>query len=134
MRDLPDIVLKVDILVVATRHAHPARGEWVKLGAIAIDVGINRIGEGDERTLVGDVAIVEMGHVGAITPALGGVGLMTIVCLLKNTLRAAYRPRFGQVEPISTVLVFEAQDGRYVTALMRWFFGVRAKQPRALRL
>ena len=75
------------------------RGDWVKPGAIVIDVGINRVptpsswGEG-ARKLVGDVAYAEAAEVaGAITPVPGGVGPMTIACLLSNTLEAAMRRR-----------------------------------------
>jgi methylenetetrahydrofolate dehydrogenase (NADP+)/methenyltetrahydrofolate cyclohydrolase len=67
------------------------RGEWVSPGAVVIDVGINRLVDG---RLVGDVAFQEaVGHVGAITPVPGGVGPMTIACLLENTLEAALTRR-----------------------------------------
>ena len=71
------------------------RGDWIKPGAIVIDVGINRVdsGKGDGKTrLVGDVALAEASErAGAITPVPGGVGPMTIACLLQNTLTAATR-------------------------------------------
>lgn len=67
------------------------RGDWIKPGATVIDVGINRIPDGDGTRLVGDVAFAEAGHAGAITPVPGGVGPMTIACLLQNTLTAFRR-------------------------------------------
>ncbi len=67
------------------------RGDWIAPGAVVIDVGINRLADG---RLVGDVAFDEcLGHAGAITPAPGGVGPMTIACLLENTLMAAQARR-----------------------------------------
>ena len=71
------------------------RGDWIKQGAIVIDVGINRIDNGAGKTrLVGDVAFDEAVQVaGAITPVPGGVGPMTVACLLRNTLIAACRSR-----------------------------------------
>jgi methylenetetrahydrofolate dehydrogenase (NADP+)/methenyltetrahydrofolate cyclohydrolase len=67
------------------------RGDWIKPGATVIDVGINRVpGEGGKSRIVGDVAYAEaMQRAGAVTPVPGGVGPMTIACLLLNTLRAA---------------------------------------------
>ena len=67
------------------------RGDWIRPGATVIDVGINRLPDGDGKTrLVGDVAFAEALNVaGAITPVPGGVGQMTVACLLVNTLRAA---------------------------------------------
>lgn len=89
-RNLPDIVRQADIVVVAAGSPGLVRGDWVKPGAIVIDVGINRVIEPDgTRRLVGDVAFDELGHAGAITPVPGGVGPMTIACLLSNTLQAA---------------------------------------------
>jgi methylenetetrahydrofolate dehydrogenase (NADP+)/methenyltetrahydrofolate cyclohydrolase len=67
------------------------RGDWIKPGATVIDVGINRIPDGDGTRLVGDVVFAEAGHAGAITPVPGGVGPMTIACLLQNTLTAFRR-------------------------------------------
>jgi methylenetetrahydrofolate dehydrogenase (NADP+)/methenyltetrahydrofolate cyclohydrolase len=71
------------------------RGDWIKPGATVIDVGINRLPAADGKTrLVGDVAYAEaLPHAGAITPVPGGVGPMTIACLLQNTLTAACRQR-----------------------------------------
>jgi methylenetetrahydrofolate dehydrogenase (NADP+)/methenyltetrahydrofolate cyclohydrolase len=80
-----------DILVVAVGRAEMIRGDWIKPGAIVIDVGINRVtGEDGKTRLVGDVAFDEAAAVaGAITPVPGGVGPMTIACLLRNTVDAA---------------------------------------------
>ncbi|MEN3931540.1 bifunctional methylenetetrahydrofolate dehydrogenase/methenyltetrahydrofolate cyclohydrolase FolD [Microvirga sp. W0021] len=93
-RDLPEVCRQADILVAAVGRPEMIRGDWVKPGAIVIDVGINRIpapekGEGKTR-LVGDVAYAEAAeHAGYITPVPGGVGPMTIACLLRNTVVAA---------------------------------------------
>jgi methylenetetrahydrofolate dehydrogenase (NADP+)/methenyltetrahydrofolate cyclohydrolase len=89
-RDLPAVCRRADIVVAAVGRPEMVRGSWLKPGATVIDVGINRIaGEGNPR-LVGDVAFEEARRVaGAITPVPGGVGPMTIACLLANTLRAA---------------------------------------------
>jgi methylenetetrahydrofolate dehydrogenase (NADP+) / methenyltetrahydrofolate cyclohydrolase len=93
-RDLPAICRSADILVAAVGCPEMIRGDWIKPGAIVIDVGINRVanpaaGEGKTR-LVGDVAFEEAEAVaGAITPVPGGVGPMTIACLLQNTVTAA---------------------------------------------
>jgi methylenetetrahydrofolate dehydrogenase (NADP+)/methenyltetrahydrofolate cyclohydrolase len=93
--DLPVILRRADIVVVAVGHAELVRGAWLKPGAIVIDVGINRIELPDGKSrLVGDVAFDEaQGIAGAITPVPGGVGPMTIACLLRNTLIAACRRR-----------------------------------------
>jgi methylenetetrahydrofolate dehydrogenase (NADP+)/methenyltetrahydrofolate cyclohydrolase len=93
-RDLPAIARRADLLVAAVGRPEMVRGDWIKPGAVVIDVGINRIaapekGEGKTR-LVGDVAFDEAVLVaGAITPVPGGVGPMTIACLLANTLAAS---------------------------------------------
>jgi methylenetetrahydrofolate dehydrogenase (NADP+) / methenyltetrahydrofolate cyclohydrolase len=94
-RDLPAVARRADILVAATGRAEMVRGDWIKPGATVIDVGINRVaGEGAKSRLVGDVAFAEAAAVaGAITPVPGGVGPMTIACLLRNTLVAACRRR-----------------------------------------
>ena len=95
-RDLPGLCATADLLVAAVGRPEMIRGDWVKPGAIVIDVGINRIpapekGEGKSR-LVGDVKFDEALEVAsAITPVPGGVGPMTIACLLKNTYQAALR-------------------------------------------
>jgi methylenetetrahydrofolate dehydrogenase (NADP+)/methenyltetrahydrofolate cyclohydrolase len=90
-RDLPAVCRRADLLVVAVGRPEMVRGDWIKPGATVIDVGINRVpgAEGKSR-LVGDVALAEASAVaGAITPVPGGVGPMTIACLLANTLKAA---------------------------------------------
>ncbi|MDB5697694.1 MAG: hypothetical protein JWN69_498 [Alphaproteobacteria bacterium] len=89
--DVASFVRGADILVVAVGRAHMIRGEWIKPGAIVIDVGINRVATQDGKSrLVGDVAFDEALDVaGAITPVPGGVGPMTIACLLRNTVDAA---------------------------------------------
>jgi methylenetetrahydrofolate dehydrogenase (NADP+)/methenyltetrahydrofolate cyclohydrolase len=99
-RDLPAICRRADILVAAVGRAELVRGDWIRPGATVIDVGINRIaGEGGKGRLVGDVAFAEaQGIAGAITPVPGGVGPMTIACLMRNTLIAACRRR-GLAEP-----------------------------------
>jgi len=94
-RDLAAAARRADILVAATGRPEMVRGEWIKPGATVIDVGINRVaGEGGKSRLVGDVAFAEAAPVaGAITPVPGGVGPMTIACLLRNTLVASCRRR-----------------------------------------
>ena len=99
--DLPDLCRNADILVAAVGIAEMVRGDWVKPGACVIDVGINRVtapekgldDAGQPKTkLVGDVAFGEAAEVARhITPVPGGVGPMTIACLLRNTLTAACR-------------------------------------------
>jgi methylenetetrahydrofolate dehydrogenase (NADP+)/methenyltetrahydrofolate cyclohydrolase len=95
-RDLPSIARQADILVAAVGRPKMVKGDWVKPGAIVIDVGINRVdapekGEGKTR-LVGDVDYEEAFKVaGAITPVPGGVGLMTVACLMRNAVIAACR-------------------------------------------
>jgi methylenetetrahydrofolate dehydrogenase (NADP+)/methenyltetrahydrofolate cyclohydrolase len=97
-RDLPGLCRQADILIPAVGRPEMVRGDWVKPGACVIDVGINRVpapekGAGKSR-LVGDVAFEEASRVaGAITPVPGGVGPMTIACLLQNTVLAAIRRR-----------------------------------------
>jgi len=89
-RALPEIVRSADIVVVAAGSPGLVRGDWVKPGAVVIDVGINRVVDPDGVSrLTGDAAFDELGHAGAITPVPGGVGPMTIACLLSNTLQAA---------------------------------------------
>jgi len=91
-RNLPEIVQSADIVVVAAGSPGLVRGDWVKPGAVVIDVGINRLIDADgRRRVVGDVAFDEMAHARAVTPVPGGVGPMTIACLLTNTLKAAER-------------------------------------------
>ena len=92
-RDLPALCRTADILVVAIGKPEFVRGEWIKPGAAVIDVGINRIPTGDGKTkLVGDVAFDEARQVaGHLTPVPGGVGPMTVACLMYNTLQEARR-------------------------------------------
>ena len=94
-KDLPGVCRQADILVAAVGRAEMVRGDWVKPGATVIDVGINRVPTPDGKgRLVGDVAFDEAEPVAsAITPVPGGVGPMTIACLLRNTLTAACRIR-----------------------------------------
>ncbi|MEN2787301.1 bifunctional 5,10-methylenetetrahydrofolate dehydrogenase/5,10-methenyltetrahydrofolate cyclohydrolase [Sphingomonas qilianensis] len=89
-RGLSEIVRTADIVVAAAGAPRLVQGDWIKPGAVVIDVGITRIRAGDGRTrLVGDVAFEQLGHARAATPVPGGVGPMTIACLLANTVRAA---------------------------------------------
>jgi methylenetetrahydrofolate dehydrogenase (NADP+)/methenyltetrahydrofolate cyclohydrolase len=90
-RELPAVVRRADLVVAAAGRAEMVKGSWIKPGAIVIDVGIQRIAAPDGRSrLVGDVAFAEVAEIaGAITPVPGGVGPMTVACLLRNTLAAA---------------------------------------------
>jgi methylenetetrahydrofolate dehydrogenase (NADP+) / methenyltetrahydrofolate cyclohydrolase len=91
-RDLPAVVRSADIAVAAVGRPEMVRGDWIKPGAIVIDVGINRVTDAatGKSRLVGDIAFAEcLEQASAITPVPGGVGPMTIACLLKNTLAAA---------------------------------------------
>ena len=90
-RDLPDVCRRADLLFAAVGRPEMVRGDWIKKGATVIDVGINRVpGEAGKTKLVGDVAFAEAKEVaGAVTPVPGGVGPMTIACVILNTLRAA---------------------------------------------
>jgi len=90
-RDLPALCRRADLLFAAVGRPEMVREDWIRPGATVIDVGINRVGDGNGGArLVGDVAFAEAATVaGAITPVPGGVGPMTIACLLVNTLRAA---------------------------------------------
>jgi methylenetetrahydrofolate dehydrogenase (NADP+) / methenyltetrahydrofolate cyclohydrolase len=90
-RHLPDLCRRAELLCVAIGDAEFIRGDWIRPGATVIDVGINRVaGAGGKSRIVGDVNFTEALEVaGAITPVPGGVGPMTIVCLLVNTLHAA---------------------------------------------
>ncbi len=91
-RDLAEECRRADILVAAVGKPRMVRGDWIKPGATVIDVGINRISENGKQRLVGDVDFDSAVKVaGAITPVPGGVGPMTIACLLANTLTAACR-------------------------------------------
>ena len=105
-RELPKVCRTADILIAAVGQAHMIKGDWIKPGAAVIDVGINRItsphnGSGGTR-LVGDVYFNEAVQVAAaITPVPGGVGPMTIACLLQNTLAACCRQNGIEVPNIS---------------------------------
>jgi methylenetetrahydrofolate dehydrogenase (NADP+) / methenyltetrahydrofolate cyclohydrolase len=92
-RDLPVLARRADILVAAIGKPQMVKASWIKPGAVVIDVGINRVDAGDGKTkLVGDVDYDAAKEVaGAITPVPGGVGPMTVACLLQNTLYAACR-------------------------------------------
>jgi methylenetetrahydrofolate dehydrogenase (NADP+) / methenyltetrahydrofolate cyclohydrolase len=90
-RNLAAECRRANIVIAAVGRPEMVRGDWIAPGAAVIDVGINRLPDG---RLVGDVAFAEaVGHAGAITPVPGGVGPMTIACLLENTLNAALRRR-----------------------------------------
>jgi methylenetetrahydrofolate dehydrogenase (NADP+)/methenyltetrahydrofolate cyclohydrolase len=102
-RDLPEVVRRADIVVAAVGRPQMVKGDWLKPGCTVIDVGINRIaGEGGNSHLVGDVDFSSASQVaGAITPVPGGVGPMTIACLIRNSLvSAARRESFGLDEKI----------------------------------
>lgn len=89
-RNLPDIARAADVVVVAAGAPHLVRGYWIKPGAVVIDVGITRvIDPNGHMRIVGDCATDELVHARAVTPVPGGVGPMTIACLLNNTATAA---------------------------------------------
>jgi methylenetetrahydrofolate dehydrogenase (NADP+)/methenyltetrahydrofolate cyclohydrolase len=90
-RDLPDVCRRADLLIAAIGRPEMVRGDWIKPGATVIDVGINRVpGANGKSRLVGDVNFAEACAVAAaVTPVPGGVGPMTIACLMVNTVRAA---------------------------------------------
>jgi methylenetetrahydrofolate dehydrogenase (NADP+)/methenyltetrahydrofolate cyclohydrolase len=93
-RDLPGLCRTADILIAAVGRPEMIKGDWIKPGATVIDVGINRVpgAVAGKTKLVGDVAYAEaLGIAGLITPVPGGVGPMTIACLLRNTVTAAKR-------------------------------------------
>jgi methylenetetrahydrofolate dehydrogenase (NADP+)/methenyltetrahydrofolate cyclohydrolase len=89
--DLPAVCRRADVLFAAVGRAEMIKGDWIRPGATVIDVGINRVpGEGGKNRIVGDVDYAQaVERAGAITPVPGGVGPMTIACLLVNTVRAA---------------------------------------------
>ncbi|MEX0328167.1 MAG: bifunctional methylenetetrahydrofolate dehydrogenase/methenyltetrahydrofolate cyclohydrolase FolD [Ruegeria sp.] len=98
-KDLPDVVRRADIVVAAVGRPEMVPGDWIKEGATVIDVGINRIERDGKNKLVGDVDYTSAAErAGAITPVPGGVGPMTIACLLANTLTACCRAN-GLPEP-----------------------------------
>jgi methylenetetrahydrofolate dehydrogenase (NADP+)/methenyltetrahydrofolate cyclohydrolase len=92
-KDLPAICRRADILVAAVGRPEMVKADWVKPGAVVIDVGINRVEDASKKSgyrLTGDVAYEEVApRCSAITPVPGGVGPMTIAMLMKNTLQAA---------------------------------------------
>jgi methylenetetrahydrofolate dehydrogenase (NADP+)/methenyltetrahydrofolate cyclohydrolase len=89
-KDLPQLAAKADIIVAAAGAPELVKGSWVKPGAVIIDVGITRImGDDGKERLVGDVKWDEVQHAKAVTPVPGGVGPMTISCLMANTVQAA---------------------------------------------
>jgi methylenetetrahydrofolate dehydrogenase (NADP+) / methenyltetrahydrofolate cyclohydrolase len=101
-RNLPELCQTADIIVAAVGIPEMIKGDWIKQGAAVIDVGINRvvIPETDKTRLVGDVAFIDAKeNAGYITPVPGGVGPMTIACLLRNTVFAACR-QAGLPDPI----------------------------------
>lgn len=107
-RDLPEVCRRADILVAAVGRPEMIKGDWIKPGATVIDVGINRVPSADpvkaaegKTRVVGDVAFKEAVEVASrITPVPGGVGPMTIACLLANTYSAACRLNNLQPEPL----------------------------------
>ncbi|WP_129642438.1 bifunctional methylenetetrahydrofolate dehydrogenase/methenyltetrahydrofolate cyclohydrolase FolD [Peristeroidobacter agariperforans] len=101
-RDLPQLCREAEILVAAIGRPKAIAGDWIRPGAIVIDVGINRVaGLDGKNKLVGDVDFeAALSHAGAITPVPGGVGPMTIACLLMNTVNAAIRSRAGALGPL----------------------------------
>jgi methylenetetrahydrofolate dehydrogenase (NADP+) / methenyltetrahydrofolate cyclohydrolase len=96
-RDLPALCSEAEILVAAIGRPKAIAGDWIRQGAIVVDVGINRVDDGSGKSkVVGDVDFATaVTRAGAITPVPGGVGPMTIACLLLNTVNAAIRSRFG---------------------------------------
>jgi methylenetetrahydrofolate dehydrogenase (NADP+)/methenyltetrahydrofolate cyclohydrolase len=100
-RDLPEVVRRADIVVAAVGRPEMVKGDWLKPGATVIDVGINRIaGEDGNGRLAGDVDFASASAVaGAITPVPGGVGPMTIACLIRNTMVSAARREGFELDP-----------------------------------
>lgn len=95
-RDLPQLCREAEILVAAIGRPKAIAGDWIQNGAVVIDVGINRVTLDGKNKLVGDVDFDgALARAGAITPVPGGVGPMTIACLLMNTVNAAIRSRFA---------------------------------------
>jgi methylenetetrahydrofolate dehydrogenase (NADP+)/methenyltetrahydrofolate cyclohydrolase len=98
-RDIPTICRSADILIAATGQPAMVKSDWIKPGATVIDVGTNRVTTQEGVRLVGDVDFTAVRKIaGAVTPVPGGVGPMTIACLLQNTILAAYRRR-GLADP-----------------------------------
>jgi methylenetetrahydrofolate dehydrogenase (NADP+)/methenyltetrahydrofolate cyclohydrolase len=102
-RDLPQLCREAEILVAAIGRPKAIAGDWIRPGAVVIDVGINRVTVDGKNKLVGDVDYEgALTHAGAITPVPGGVGPMTIACLLMNTVNAAIRSRHGDQAELLT--------------------------------
>jgi methylenetetrahydrofolate dehydrogenase (NADP+)/methenyltetrahydrofolate cyclohydrolase len=98
-KDLPAVVRRADLVIAAVGRPEMVKGDWLKPGATVIDVGINRIERDGKGKLVGDCDFASCEKVaGAITPVPGGVGPMTIACLLYNTVKAACAAK-GIVQP-----------------------------------
>src|SRR3546814_18809987 len=118
-RDLAGVIHRADIVVAAVGVPQLVKGEWIKPGATVIDVGINRTDEG----LVGDVDFDgSASHAGAITPVPGGVGPMTIACLMRNTLVSACRREGVAYDPDA----LRSEEGRVGTGCVskcrsRWW-------------
>lgn len=103
-RDLPAICRTADILIVAVGRPQMVRGDWIKPGCVVIDVGINRVLRNGSSSLVGDVDFESVAPIaGAITPVPGGVGPMTIACLLTNTVEACCQQNNVDVAEICVI-------------------------------
>ena len=100
-RDLPAVVRRADIVIAAVGRPEMVKGDWLKAGASVIDVGINRVPTAEGKTkLVGDVHFTSASDIaGAITPVPGGVGPMTIACLIRNTMVSAARREGFDLDP-----------------------------------
>jgi methylenetetrahydrofolate dehydrogenase (NADP+)/methenyltetrahydrofolate cyclohydrolase len=102
-KDLPGICRRADILIAAVGRPEMVKADWIKPGAVVIDVGINRVPDASRKSgfrLTGDVAFTEVApHCAAITPVPGGVGPMTIAMLMKNTLQAARQLSAASIAP-----------------------------------
>jgi len=112
-RDLPALCGEAEILVAALGRPRSIKGEWIRPGAVVIDVGINRVDDGSGKSkVVGDVDFATaVTRAAAITPVPGGVGPMTIACLLLNTLNAAIRSRFGADAPVLSASLSGPEGG-----------------------
>ncbi|MEO5705759.1 MAG: bifunctional methylenetetrahydrofolate dehydrogenase/methenyltetrahydrofolate cyclohydrolase FolD [Alteraurantiacibacter sp.] len=113
-KNLPDLCRKADIVVAAAGAPQLVKGDWIKPGAVVIDVGITRVmGADGKEKLLGDVAFDECQHAKAITPVPGGVGPMTIACLMANTVQAA---RALQDKPIEAENIYADAPDRSMFA------------------
>ena len=105
-KNVEELVKSADIVVAAVGIPEMVKGSWIKKGAVVIDVGINRIERDGKKVLVGDVNYEEcLENSSKITPVPGGVGPMTIACLLLNTLFTSYE-QFG-IKPLDLVTILE---------------------------